>query len=65
MSFTGHLLDVKSWLVSKVCSRQCAAESRKRQDCILFRSSNANGERFHSEQLVLLPLQNSAFIIKK
>lgn len=63
MSFTGHLLYVKSWLMSKVSSRQRAAESHKREDCVLCRNSDANGEHFHSEQLVFLPLKNSVFII--
>ena len=43
VSFTGHLFDVKSWLMSKASSRQGAAESHKRQDCILFRSREADG----------------------
>lgn len=64
MSFTGHLLDVKSWLMSKASSRQCAAESHKTQDCISFGSGGTNGWHFHSEQLIFLPVQNSACIIK-
>lgn len=43
MSFTGHLLDVKSWLMSKVSSRQCAAESHKTRDCISFGNSALMG----------------------
>lgn len=64
MSFTGHLLDGKSWLMSKGSSRQCAAESHKTQDCILFGSRGTNGWHFHSEQFIFLPVQNSAGIIK-
>jgi hypothetical protein len=62
--FTGHLLHVKSWLMSKVSSKQCAAESHKRQDCILFRNSNANEWHFHSKEFISLPMQNNAFISK-
>lgn len=43
VSFTGHLLDVKSWLMSKASSRQGAAESHKKQDCILFRAGGLMG----------------------
>ena len=64
MSFTGHLLDVKSWLMSEVSSRQCAAESHKTQDCISFGSSGTKGWHFRSEQFIFLPVQNSADIIK-
>lgn len=63
MSFSGHLLDVKSWLMSEVSSRQCAAESYKTQDRVSFGSSGTNGCHFHSEQRTFLPVQNRAGII--